>query len=143
MGHDRRSRHAPRWALLLAASVSCGPVTEGRDATADVPRDQALWDASADRVQPVASGSLDVAPSVDVVPFDASTDQGAGLDAVSVPDAAGCAELADQYAQAVGATRSCSVAGDCSMLACETPCCSCEIYVNPQSDRYADLARLA
>ena len=142
--------HAPRLVLLALATAHCSdpppaPVDaavrfDARDAVVD-PRDVGeSRDVPADR-----PAFVDVA-----APFDTGapgTDAGAAGDAASADlgadlDAGQCGALAEAYAEAVRDAQRCVGDGGCATLACETLCCTCEVYVDPAATALATLSRL-
>jgi hypothetical protein len=88
----------------------------------------------------------DVPPTVDVIPFDTTWSDAVGpsadvsLDAPDVTDH--CTLIAEAYVYALRQTQACTSATDCRDVMCETPCCTCQVFVNSASSSYRLLAPL-
>jgi hypothetical protein len=131
--------------VLLAAAmvaVGCGHGAELDDVT--LPG----LDGFADRARIDARDvvRVDVPPTVDVNPFDATWFDGvaprpdAAMDASDAADR--CAMIAESYAYAIRQSQICTASTDCRDVVCETPCCTCQVYVNSTASSYRSLAPL-
>ncbi len=82
--------------------------------------------------------SNDGTPQVDVIPFDAPNIADASINASDdVPVT--CQDIADRYVENVRAAQACTAATDCTTVVCETPCCTCQVYLRAGNPAYARL----
>jgi hypothetical protein len=127
---------------LAALLVGCSAQN-----ASDAGRDGAwFYDGSFDvQRREVGAGDVeDVAPSVDVVVFDAAPMDASADVPTAAPDAAAseCSAIAEEYARTVREAQSCTQSSDCSTILCETICCNCQVYVSGTPDQLDSLAML-
>lgn len=133
---------------LALATVRCtGPSTAPADASVRYDARDAVFDPR--DLGETRDVPLDRPSLVDVIaPLDAGTPAGDGsvdvarADLGADPDVGQCVVLAEAYAEAVREAQRCAGDAGCATLACETLCCTCEVYVDAMTGAFSALGRL-
>ncbi|MBL8602701.1 MAG: hypothetical protein JNK72_12335 [Myxococcales bacterium] len=136
---------ALRGAVLALGVMGCSDVPavaldatrfDARDAVIE-PRDVSGADLGVD-----AGARVDVTLA-ELPTFDAAMgEEAGGLDVGAALDAGQCGALAEAYADTVREAQRCNTDSQCAAMVCETQCCACQVFVDPNNERYGDVARI-